>query len=70
MLAGGGLIRFGTMLEGNEANRTRSLVEKGVDPSTILDNESKVKAFYKRTLEHLIEAYNELGNRGEEINRA
>ena len=70
MLAGGGLIRFGTMLEGGEAARTRNLVEKGVDPSTILDNEGKIKAFYKRSVEPLVGAYNELGNRGEEVTRA
>ena len=70
MLAGGGLIRFGTMLEGSEAKRTRALVEKGVDPDTILDNESKVTAFYKRVVEPLIESYNELGNKSEEITRA
>ncbi|MBK7786840.1 MAG: hypothetical protein IPJ57_20375 [Gemmatimonadetes bacterium] len=70
MLAGGGLIRFGTMLEGSEANRRRALVEQGVDPSTILDNESAVTKFYHRKIEPMIEAYNELGNRGEEITRA
>jgi hypothetical protein len=69
-LAGGGLIRFGTMLEGNEAARVRQLIKQGAKDSTILDNESKVRAFYDKYLEPAISAYNELGNRGEEINRA
>lgn len=64
-LAGGGLIRFGTMLEGNEAARTRKLIQLGADPATILDSQSKVMAFGEK----ILTAYNELGNRGEEINR-
>lgn len=68
-LAGGGLIRFGTMLEGNEAARTRQLIKLGTKDTTILDSESKVRAFYDKYLEPSISAYNELGNRGEEINR-
>ncbi len=70
LLAGGGTIHFATMLEGSESRRVRSLVESGVDDSTILDNESKLNAFYKRNIEPAVNAYNELGNRGEAINRA
>lgn len=70
LLAGGGTIRFGSMLEGSESKRVRALVESGVDDSTILDNESKYKAFYKRTIEPMIDAYQEVGNRGEAVNRA
>ena len=70
LLAGGGTIHFGTMLEGSESKRVRALVESGVDERTILDNEGKLKAFYKRMIEPAITAYNELGNRGEAINRA
>jgi hypothetical protein len=68
-LAGGGLIRFGTMLEGNEANRTRQLIRKGAKDANMLDDQSAWGKFYTRMLEPSIEAYNELGNRGEEINR-
>lgn len=68
-LAGGALIRFGTMLEGNEASRTRQLIKKGSTDAHILDNESKVRQFYDKRLEPWVAAYNELGNRGEEINR-
>ena len=69
-LASGGLIRFGTMLEGREADRVRQLVKVGVKDSTVLDSESKMRAFYDKVVEPTISAYNELGNRGEEINRA
>jgi hypothetical protein len=68
-LAGGGLIRFGTMLESNEASRTRQLIKQGTKDEHILDGESKVRAFYDRYFDPAIAAYNELGNRGEEINR-
>jgi hypothetical protein len=68
-LAGGGLIRFGTMLEGNEAKRTRQLIRKGAKDAAILDSQGAWTKFYTAALEPAIEAYNELGNRGEEINR-
>jgi len=68
-LAGGGLIRFGTMLEGSEAARTRQLIKQGAKDAHILDNESKIRAFWDKYLEPGVTAYNELGNRGEEINR-
>lgn len=70
LLAGGGTIHFGTMTEGNEGKRIQALVESGVDRSTILSDENSVKAFYRRFIEPGITAYNELGNRGEAINRA
>jgi len=69
-LASGGLIRFGSMLEGRQADRVRQLVRSGVKDTTILDSESKVQAMYDQYIAPGIEAYNELGNRGEEINRA
>ena len=68
-LAAGGLIRFGTMLEGNETERTRHLIAKGAAENQILDNQSKIETFLDKTVYPLVAAYNELGNRGEEINR-
>jgi hypothetical protein len=65
LLAGGGTIHFGTMLEGSEAKRVQALVESGVDQATILNSADKVKAFYRHWIEPAITAYNELGNRGE-----
>ncbi|MFZ4481786.1 MAG: hypothetical protein ACOYNZ_18045, partial [Rhodoferax sp.] len=70
LLAGGGTIHFGTMLEGSEAKRVQALTESGIDAATILGDEHKVKAFYRKYLEPAFTAYNELGNRGEAINRA
>jgi hypothetical protein len=70
LIAGGGTIHFGTMMEGSEAKRIQALVESGVDDTTILGDEHKVKAFYRKYIEPGITAYNELGNRGEAINRA
>ena len=70
LLAGGGTIHFGTMLEGSEAKRVQALVESGVDSATILNSQDKVKAFYRKYIEPGITAYNELGNRGEAVNRA
>ena len=72
-LAGGGLIRFGTMLEGNEARRTRRLIRDGAKESYILDTPGKLEAFGRMVTRiwdnKAVDAYNELGNRGEEINR-
>ena len=68
-LASGGLIRFGTMIEGNEAARTRQLIKMGVKDSTILNSKSKLDALWTK-MEKGFMAYQELGNRGEEINRA
>ena len=68
-LASGGLIRFGNMLEGNEASRTRMLIDRGVDKSTILDSDQKVKAVFNK-FKQAFDAYNEVGARGEEMNRA
>ncbi len=68
-LASGGLIRFGTMLEGSASDRVRQLIKMGVDKSTILDTDDKL-AHMRNQAEKILMAYNELGNRGEEINRA
>jgi hypothetical protein len=70
LLAGGGTIHFGTMMEGSEAKRVQALVESGVSAGTILNSDQKFKAFYRKFIEPSITAYNELGNRGEAINRA
>lgn len=70
LLAGGGTIHFGAMLEGSEAKRVRNLVESGVDEGTILRDEGAVKEFYRKHVSPMVDAYNELGNRGESINRA
>lgn len=70
LLAGGGTIHFGTMLEGSQGKRIQQLVESGVDAATILKDQNAVNAFYKRYVQPAVHAYNELGDRGEAINRA
>jgi Large polyvalent protein associated domain 38/Large polyvalent protein-associated domain 5/ADP-Ribosyltransferase in polyvalent proteins/Large polyvalent protein-associated domain 1 len=70
LLAGGGTIHFGTMMEGSEAKRVQALVEAGVDAGTVLNSAGKLKAFYRKVIEPTVTAYNELGNRGEAVNRA
>jgi hypothetical protein len=58
------------MLDGDSSSRLRRLAASGVDVATVLDSEAKLKQFYTKYLEPGIDAYQEVGNRGEEINRA
>jgi hypothetical protein len=66
MLAGGGLIRFGSMLEGNRSSHVSKLINKGVKDSTILDSKEKMRDFVQVAWD----AYNELGDLSEGANRA
>lgn len=68
-LASGGLIRFGTMFENRASDRVRQLVRMGAQPNTILDTQGKVAAL-TLMVEKGFMAYSDIGNRGEEINRA
>lgn len=69
MLASGGMLRFGSA-EGAYSGHVRRLIEKGVDPQYILDDENKLKAFWKHKVLPAFEAYQELGDRSENVNRA
>lgn len=69
MLASGGMLRFGSS-EGAYSGHVRRLIEKGIDPQYILDNDSKVKAFWKHKVLPAFEAYQDLGDRSENVNRA
>lgn len=66
MLAGGGVIRFGSMLEGDSAARTRQMIKRA--KGGILLDES---GWQKMTglASKLWHAYSELGDRGENVNR-
>ncbi|NUX58641.1 LPD38 domain-containing protein [Paraburkholderia youngii] len=68
MLASGGIINFGTMLEGNEAARVHKLTMMGVKQSNILDNPAKVDAFWKK-MQQVGAWYHEVGNKVENANR-
>lgn len=70
MLAGGGMIRFGAMLDGTNADRTRRLIETGVKPEHILNNQQTLQRFWTSKVMPAFEAYQELGDRGEQVNRA
>jgi hypothetical protein len=64
-MAGGGIIRFGTMLEGNRAEHVKRLIESGVDANTILDKPHKVVAMLQKAWDY----YQEQGDRSENANR-
>ncbi|MGE3927222.1 MAG: LPD38 domain-containing protein [Lautropia sp.] len=65
MMAGGGAIRFGAMLDGQSAERTRQLVRK---QGGVLLDESGTKKL-SRQLTDLWDTYAELGDRAENANR-
>ena len=69
MLASGGMLRFGSA-EGGYSAHVRRLIEKGVDPAHILDDAGKIKAFWKHKILPAFEAYQELGDRSENVNRS
>ena len=66
MMASGGLMRFGSMLEGNTAEHTKRLINAGIDQNSILDKPHKVVAM----LQKMWDTYQETGDRGEQVNRA
>lgn len=66
LLAGGGMIRFGTVLEGRRADRTKRLIAAGVKLNTVLDSPQKVHAVLSKAWK----LYQEGGDRGEAVNRA
>jgi hypothetical protein len=66
MLAGGGLIRFGSMLEGNRSRHVEKLVNAGVADQTILDTKEKVADFAQK----MWDKYNDIGDISEGANRA
>lgn len=68
MLASGGIIRFGNMLDGGTADVAHRLIAKGIDKNTILD-ESGFKRLQRMAMD-VGHAYNELGDRLENVNRA
>lgn len=70
LLASGGMIRFGSMLDGQDSQRAADLIHEGVDPAMILDSDAKIKKFWKRYVHPALSAYNEFGDRTENINRA
>lgn len=66
MLAGGGMMRFGTTIEDDRAQHVKNLVRAGVEDSRILNTNEKVAALATKVWD----AYKEFGDRSENINRA
>ena len=66
VLAGGGLIRFGAMLDGSDASRTDKLINSGVKGASILDTKEKLMDFATKAFD----VYNEIGDISEGANRA
>jgi len=65
MLFSGGLMKFGTYLEGDRAENVKRLIAQGVEPSTILDSPNKVRA----ALGKMWDTWQDFGDRLENINR-
>lgn len=66
LLASGGIIRFGTMLEGRSSKNIQKLVNMGVPRNHIITRPEHLKDMFEVTLRK----YNELGDMSEGINRA
>jgi len=66
LLAGRGLIRFGTILDGNSSRYMDKLINSGVKAGTIVDTKEKMADM----LAQMVGWYNELGDISEGANRA
>lgn len=66
LLAGGGLIRFGSLTEGDRAEHAKKLVQAGIEEKTVLDSQSKVGA----ALQVAYDWWMHVGDRAENVNRA
>jgi hypothetical protein len=66
MLFGGALMRFGTYLDGDNAEHVKRLIEAGIDDKTILDTPEKVKVAATKAWD----AWQEFGDRVENVNRS
>jgi hypothetical protein len=66
MVAGGGIYRFGSYMEGNRAENVKRLIDDGVPDDTILNTAEKMQKFLRR----LWNGYEELGDFSENLNRA
>lgn len=66
LLASGGIIRFGTMLDGNRSTHLQKLINSGVDKNTIVTSWEHIKDKFQVALDK----YNEVGDISEGANRA
>lgn len=68
MLASGGIIRMGSAMDGNDAANVHRLIMNGVPPHTIL-NRTNTDALFEKA-RSVWTAYQELGEKAENINRS
>lgn len=66
ILVGGGVMRFGTILDGNRAEHVKRLIESGVDDQTILTTPQRVKD----AMQQAWDWWQTVGDRAENVNRA
>lgn len=66
LIAGGGMMRFGTYLDGNRADYLKGILNARIDDKTMLNTQEKISNFFGK----IWEKYNELGDYGENFNRA
>lgn len=66
LLAGGGVMRFGTLLEGDRAAHVKQLIDAGVPSDTILNTPARAKAMLREAWDW----WQHVGDRAENINRA
>ncbi len=66
LLAGGGAVRFGTLNDGAQSQYARRLIATGVNPDQILDTATKLK----RGVQAAFQWWQDVGDRGETVNRA
>lgn len=66
MIAGGGVMRYGSFMEGDNGRNVKRLIDQGVDSATILDSPAKVKAMLRSAYDWWMH----VGDRSENVNRA
>ncbi|MDR1076350.1 MAG: LPD5 domain-containing protein [Xanthomonadaceae bacterium] len=66
LMAGGGAVRFGSLNDGDQAANAKRLISMGIQDNQILDTQDKVKNAFRR----FYDWWQEVGDRGETINRA
>lgn len=66
MVAGGGIFRFGSYMEGNRGEHVKKLIDSGVPADTILDTKAKMQKFLTR----IWDGYQKVGDLSENLNRA
>lgn len=64
-LSGGGIFQFGSVVEGDQADLVKRLIERGIPRDTILDTPDRVKAAMRKAWDK----YQEFGNQAEAANR-